>query len=312
MKQVVFNVGGALSTYVEFHGKKLLVDAGKSDDFNPIFDFLLPLYKKRGNGASLFDDKKYHIDQLLISHPHKDHISAIVDFEKYFHPELFTCPNSNQGMPDGHKINWELIGNGNDTSIIKLKEMLVGREPPLRATADQNEWIYYLPPEGVEGDEELSAESYCNNISIAVFLLINGHRVFLPGDMQKAGMAELLVNNPTLKNRLKGGVDILIAPHHGLTSSFCVEMFNHMPYHRTRCLNIVSEKPNNPDENRTVDSRYSSSEYCQGINNLKYGEGKCNQVKTSRGHIFIDYSPKDYPIFEIVTDNELLINKFLQ
>ena len=45
MKQVVFNVGGALSVYTEFDDKKLLIDVGKSSDFNPVVDFLVPLYK---------------------------------------------------------------------------------------------------------------------------------------------------------------------------------------------------------------------------------------------------------------------------
>ena len=56
--------------------------------------------------------------------------------------------------------------------------MLVGRTPPLRTTSDQNEFIYYIPPEECEDDKTLSNESYCNNISIVVFLIVNQHRVF--------------------------------------------------------------------------------------------------------------------------------------
>ena len=78
MKQVVFNVGGALSTYVEFGDRKILVDIGSSDDFNPITHFLCPLYALRK--AAKDSDGKFVIDQCIISHPHKDHISAIADF----------------------------------------------------------------------------------------------------------------------------------------------------------------------------------------------------------------------------------------
>ena len=46
MKQVIFNVGGALSSYIEFDDKKLLVDIGKSQDFNPISDFKSFVYYK--------------------------------------------------------------------------------------------------------------------------------------------------------------------------------------------------------------------------------------------------------------------------
>lgn len=47
MKQVVFNVGGALSTYIEFDGKNIMLDIGCSSEFNPINDFLYPLYHSR-------------------------------------------------------------------------------------------------------------------------------------------------------------------------------------------------------------------------------------------------------------------------
>jgi beta-lactamase superfamily II metal-dependent hydrolase len=109
MKQVVFNVGGALSTYIEFDGNTLMVDIGKSDSFNPIIDFLLPLYKKSRRRKYSLDNTKYYISQLIISHPHNDHISAVEDFNKYFHPELLTCPNDNAGMKEIEKINWELF-----------------------------------------------------------------------------------------------------------------------------------------------------------------------------------------------------------
>ena len=100
MKQVIFNVGGALSSYTEFGEKKLMIDIGKSSEFHPILDFLLPLFKAQRYGKSSQSTNKYLIDQLLISHPHKDHISAIEEFDKYFYPDLLTCPNNNEGMEE--------------------------------------------------------------------------------------------------------------------------------------------------------------------------------------------------------------------
>ncbi|TRX66402.1 MBL fold metallo-hydrolase [Carboxylicivirga sp. M1479] len=310
MKQVIFNVGGALSVYSEFSGKKLLVDIGKSKDYNPITDFLLPLYERQRYTKSTTDSSKYYIDQLLISHPHNDHISAISDFRDAFFPELLTCPNDNDGMDDNHKVNWDLFDENPNIDI--LKEMLVGRQPPLRATHDQNEFIYYLPAKDVDGSDELSGESYCNNISIAVFLLINHQRIFMPGDIQKMGMKELIDRNYYLKNKLAGGVDFLITPHHGLKSSFSTVLFDNMRNKKTNRLNIVSEKSSGDDDNRTVDTRYSSSDYCLGNNNLSTRDSQCNQVKTSRGHILIDYSTYGRPKLEIISDKEILLEKFMQ
>ncbi len=309
MKQVIFNVGGALSVYSEFSNKKLIVDVGKSKDFNPILDFLLPLYESEDYSKSTKDNSKFFIDQFLISHPHNDHISAIGDFNDYFYPQLLTCPNDNEGMNESHKINWDLVEKNKNIDI--LREMLEGRQPPLRSTHEQNEFIYYLPPKDVEDSEELMNESYCNNISIVVFLLINQQRIFMPGDIQKLGMAEIINQNYHLKNKLGGGVDFLITPHHGLKSSFSTVLFDNVKDNKTNRLNIVSEKISN-DENRVVDTRYSSSDFCSGNNNLTTNDSPCNQLKTSRGHVLIDYSQYSNPFIEIINDNEELINKFKQ
>lgn len=310
MRQIVFNVGGALSTYVEFDNKTLLVDVGKNRDFNPITDFLLPLYKER----NIERISKYHIDQLLISHPHKDHISAIEDFDEYFYPKLLTTPNDNDGMEQNELINWKKVGNEDDASIIKLREMLKERQPPLRVASDQNEFIYYLAPKEVEGNAMLTSESYCNNISIVVFLIINGYRVFFPGDIQKEGMKNIIDKNHSLKNKLKRGVDVLVAPHHGLRSSFSTYLFDNIKDNKIRSINIISEKVNNPDEAREIDTRYSSADYCKGENNLKGGNGidKCYQIKTSRGHIVIDYNQKNNPFFSIYSDINDAIGHFLK
>jgi hypothetical protein len=136
--------------------------------------------------------------------------------------------------------------------------------------------------------------------------------VNLPGDLQKSGMEKIVNENHFLKNKLKGGVDVLICPHHGLKSSFSTFMFECMKNGKASSLNIVSEKINNPDESRTVDARYSSFDYCNGNNNSQVGNGvkECYQVKTLRGHIFIDYYTINQSSFEIITDNEILVDKF--
>jgi hypothetical protein len=127
----------------------------------------------------------------------------------------------------------------------------------------------------------------------------------------KNGMEAIIKENSSLRSRLQEGVDILIAPHHGLRSSFSTYMFNRIKNNKTRCLNIVSEKPTSSDSNRQVDSRYSTNDYCEGKNNLSSDHLPVYQRKTSNGHIFIDYSIGGKPSFEIIGDNDTLIRKFL-
>lgn len=326
-KQVIFNVGGALSVYTETDDKKIINDLGKSDEFNPITDFLIPMFEKREENQK---EGKYLVDQLIISHPHKDHISAIEDFDKYFSAEYITCPNSNtktrddKKQPDCEIVNWD--GNGmcdpKDPSIIKLKQMIEKRELPLQVVLDgMKQYIYWIPPQMVEKSEELNTESYANNISLLMVYIINGHPVLLPGDLQKEGLAHLLETDYhgrkghggiiSLKTVLgRNQVSVLVAPHHGLKTSFCTNLFDVIKNNKTKCLNVVSEKPNNPDEARTVDGRYAQEVYCEGKNNLKSGNGDNPNYmrRTSGGHICIDYSDSNIPNFKIISDKDELID----
>lgn len=308
MKQVIFNVGGALSSYIEAYGKKILLDIGSSMDFNPIIDFLFPLFNRR-YGKSM---EKRNIDQLIISHPHYDHLSAIKEFDAHFTATLITCPNDNQPQDKKYKINWELVDNQTDECIKYLKEkILVGRTPPLRPINPTDQFLYFIPPIDCEKANDLDPQNYINNLSLVFYFRINGHKLFMPGDLMKDGMKYLIKNTSSLRSKLLEGVDILVAPHHGLKSSFSTYLFEHMKNCKTRCLNIISEKQTNEDSNRVVDTRYSSKEFCSGVNNLSENGSPVFQRKTSNGHIFIDYSQPDKPFFEIINDNADLIKRFI-
>lgn len=327
-KQVVFNVGGALSIYTETDNKTIINDLGKSDSFNPVNEFLLPLYKKRMSSKK---DGKFVVNQLIISHPHKDHISAIEDFNEHFAPELLTCPNDRPGQADSEKIKWDLLGiDLKDNSIKTLRQMLDNRTIPLRTSinvgSNVEQHIFWIPPGIVEIKNELKSESYANNISILTIYRINGHTILMPGDLQKEGINHLLKNDyhdtpghqsassETLNNLLgKHRVCILVAPHHGLESAFSIDLFRAMYSGKTHCLNIISEKPNNLNENRNVDSRYASQDFCKGDNNLNSMNYWTNnyQRKTSNGHICIDYGDGTRPNFKIIQDTDALIDWFL-
>lgn len=330
-RQVIFNVGGALSVYTETDNKKIINDLGKSDKFNPITDFLAPLFDKRKIAKS---NGKYNIDQLIISHPHKDHMSAIEEFNESFSADLITCPNSNvktdgdYEQPECELVNWN--GNGmcdsKDSSLNELKQMIDDRSLPLRVVLDNmKQYIYWIPPQFVEEDDTLNKESYANNISLLTVYRINGHLVVLPGDLQKEGLAHILEADYhgrkghgvmiSLKTVLdRDPVSVLIAPHHGLNTSFSIELFDSMKGGKTKCLNIVSEKVNNPDENRTVDGRYAQEKYCEGKNNLESGNGSDSNYmrKTSGGHICIDYSDSNLPKFYIISDADELIDWWIK
>lgn len=314
-KQVIFNVGAGLSSYIDTDDKKILIDIGNSSEFSPITDFLVPLFKKRGDkkGDKEETKNKYVIDQLFISHPHDDHISAIENFHKYIYPTLLTTPNDNKGMKENEKINWKLVDNRTDKFTKYLREnLLPKRKPPLISSDPYKLFLYYIPPKECEASDDLDKTHYTNNISLAIFLIIKNHMIFLPGDLMKDSMKYIIKRNSSLRNKLRDGVDFLLAPHHGLKSSFSTYLFQHMKNHKTKRLNIISETTTSQDSNRVVDTRYSTEEYCEGKNNLSSPSSKVYQRKTSNGHIVIDYS-STIPFVKIIptSSTKALINEFL-
>lgn len=300
MKVVVFNVGPALSAYIEMGSYKIVVDLGKGNGFSPVNDFLIPLFEKRQGKKDC-----YSVDQLFLSHPHKDHISDLKDMNEKFYFTLYTTPNDlSKGAESYKNVNWDLVDDPDSCEVKKLKDVYKGRTLPLRVCDSSRMTIGYIYPERVENDDTLKNESYTNNISIALYIH-SGYRIFFAADIQKEGMKKLLVDNPELKKKIGQGVDFLVCPHHGLRSSFSIELFNAMKDGKTKKLNIVSEKVNG-DDNRNVDSRYSSTDYCEGDNNLSTDNNKVCQRKTSQGHIFID----DDGTVTIESDIQKIIDKF--
>lgn len=315
-KIVIFNVGGALSAYVEFGQKKSLIDLGASSSFSPIDDFLIPL-AKRGK-FSTNGSEKYLIDQLFLSHLDNDHISDYKKFRELFHPDYMTCPNDNPNQNIDFKVNRELLGVENENREIVLEDMMkrgttdtrrpnlpISSSNPLISLTDELS-IFYIPPSVCETDEDLKS-GYANNISL-VLLIKSGYKTILfPGDILKNGMQFLINNCQEFKNSLSSfGLNYLVAPHHGLETSFPSILFETISGNKTD-LNIISEKPRSEEseENRSnVDSRYNDTNYSTGNNTLD-----CLGVKTSTGHIIIDFE-SSHSLVEKFTNIEDVINQF--
>lgn len=169
MKIVIFNVGPALSAYIEMGSNKIVVDLGKGNDFSMVNDFLLPLFKKRGKLKYLRD--KYYLSQVFISHPHLDHISDLDDLEKHFYINLFTTPNDlSKGSESYKNVNWNLVDDPGSNEVKKVKEVYKGRYLPLRVCDPSRMTIGYLYPGWVENNSTLRNESYTNNISIVLYI----------------------------------------------------------------------------------------------------------------------------------------------
>ena len=138
---------------------------------------------------------------------------------------------------------------------------------PLVSTIPEIKLFYINPSECGLNDNLKSG--YANNISLVLFAQLENKTLLIPGDMLKEGMKCLIESDMEFKKLISTvGIDYLVAPHHGLQTSFSEDLFSNTLGNKTR-LNIISEKVRLIDsiENRSdVDQRYYRSEYSTGEN----------------------------------------------
>lgn len=197
----VFNVGRGLAVFIQTAlNQGILYDLGASDDFSPT-DFV-----KKNLVAKLDKYEKCRIAQVVLSHPHSDHISeidAIAVDPSTLYPKLLTCPHDKErdGFPN-EKVNWNRIQNpsGSEKKIEAYKSLYKKRTLPLqtiqykstRPAPDSEYGLYYIRPPEVEKIYPTDDGEYGNATSIMLYLRHGDHSILLPADMPPESMEHVL------------------------------------------------------------------------------------------------------------------------
>jgi hypothetical protein len=321
----IFNVGRGLAIFLRTAlNQGILYDLGASDDFSPL-EFL-----KKNIVPYLDRYKDAFIAQIILSHPHVDHIADIDVLVKakreksMFYSSLHTCPHDKvEGSEKPEVLNWKRIKNpsGSQRYIDSYKMLYEGRTLPLQTICyDSNRYIpnleyglFYIRPPVVESIHPQNDQEYGNGISLVLYYRHGYHSILIPGDISPDSLKYLLNESdghekrftrferrqnelhpdwhlktgdqPSLKNILKEmGLSILIAPHHGLQSGYCEELYDSMKDKKPGLV-IISEKRHLSDTNGEVCSLYQSERGGKGQDIFIEGKKeRCVSVSTRNGH----------------------------
>ncbi len=313
----LFNVGRGLSVFIRTpNNQGILYDLGSSDEFSPL-DFLtkniLPYISKYEASG------KYHqIAQVVISHPHADHINEI-DRLKKLSIGLLTCPhdkNADEGF------DFETIDD--HENLDTYKKLYKDRTLPLQTiqytsqftTVIQAEYgIYYIRPPKVKEIHTDSGHKYGNGCSILLYYKYGPNTVLIPGDITPECMQYILdekeatekrysvfsytskYNNwhketddqPALSDQLStSGLTVLVAPHHGLESCFSEYLYKTIKGGKPNLV-VISEKRHIAENDGKLDQRYQSKEGAKGVDVTVEGKtekDRCS-VTTRNGHHFL-------------------------
>ncbi len=258
------------STLIQTEKLNILFDIGTNEitSKNPLFSF------------------NEQLDYLIITHPHHDHISGLIDIEDKKPKTLLR----NKLIP--HKLINDAIESAQSEKDKKIFEKYLELDK-----------IYTKPtsPETNPCNPQNNGNVIINNFtpskndvkdlnyySISTLFEYEGYKILLMGDNTLSNIEELL-NNIEFKQKTKN-IDILLAPHHGRISSYKSELVDHL----NPVLTIISDKSG--QEEVSAVNYYSSKSI--GMNVFKNGfsvERSCLTtrndgtiyVKIENGNLFV-------------------------
>jgi len=216
----IFGVGRGNATFIRTglnHG--FIVDMGASEDFSPA-DFidknLIPMLSEYTSGEKHTPRK---VAQIVLSHPHTDHLSEIGRIKEAkpgavaLDPALLTCPHHKQpleGMPD-ESLDWSRIKNpgGTEGLVETYKSLYEKRTLPLQTIkynlADDvpglEYGIYYVrPPVCAELHPKVDHE-YGNATSLVFYYRHGKQSLLLPADITPDAIKQILYDKDGTEKR---------------------------------------------------------------------------------------------------------------
>lgn len=263
---VFWDVQHGSSMYIKTpNGKHIVQDLGTGSYGNNDKEFSPLLHLKNRY-------KINKLDYVIITHPHKDHIDDIMNFDE-LSPSVLSRPK--------HLPKDEILKN------VQAEDMYLFEK---YFEIDQR----YSSPVSSSSDPSLSnnnggvniqtftpnsgSTSNINNHSIVTVLSYADIKIILPGDNEPASWRELLERDD-FKNAIKN-TDIFLAPHHGRDSGFYSGLFEHF---KPR-LTIVSD---GQFCDTSATDRYSKISSGWTVHHRKGGEEKRNCVTTRNDGVIV-------------------------
>ncbi|MDG5819664.1 hypothetical protein [Natronococcus sp. A-GB7] len=168
------------------------------------------------------------LDYMIITHPHKDHIRDIVQYEKSDFQVPLLCQNEATDP-----LLEERIEEEDDESYLNIantyREFVSRFDQPAVEDPSSEDWAqgtmfsnYHLDSDDVSG----SIFDRLNNLSIITVIERYGFKLVTAGDILEDGI-NTAMKDTEIMNAIEDA-NILVAPHHGRKSSYVSEFVDHI------------------------------------------------------------------------------------
>jgi competence protein ComEC len=216
---------GSCTHIITPNGKHILVDIGSKADKSIVSHIKNKYFQGVYNAQ---------INELIITHPHEDHIYDLPALCKKLKPKILHRPKGafdiipSQDTP----LHKEIAKCANDTNKDYNLPVAPESNPLDKANNGGVEIEIITPPSSETTKDDLNTFS---NIIIIKYL---GYKFVLTGDNPKSILQNMMDSNKDDIKQKIADATVLLAPHHGRTGEFCEDFF--------KCVNpiltVVSDK----------------------------------------------------------------------
>jgi hypothetical protein len=216
----LFNVGTNQASLIWTpHRYAVVIDCGASPEFAPFKEVITGVAGEAKTYKNPYDTGSFKpeaIAQLVVSHPHEDHITEFGTYFEVdeqglipFNPYYVTCPfNKGQGTLDEfdysrcspEALKGELLKTYRDIADHPQRQL------PLRIIAPQENdpaldlelGLYFVKPGCLEEQDDFD---YVNASSLVYFIKYGNNRLLIPGDITNRALEQIIEEEQGMEKR---------------------------------------------------------------------------------------------------------------
>lgn len=203
---------GCCTHIITPNGKHILVDVGSKTDKSIVNHIRNTYFRQQSNPR---------IDELIITHPHEDHIYDLPELTKVLSPKVLRRTRAAFDITPKQNTQIHInIANAANNMNRTYNQPVPDHENVFNPENNGGVQFEYIPPVS-----HLQTKDDPNTFSCILVVKYQGYKFILTGDNPSTQLQYMIDNNYSIRDKIADAT-VLLAPHHGRKNEFCRDFFN--------------------------------------------------------------------------------------